>query len=543
LLPLINKIKEWGEDNIAYAQFSCSDFHYLSVLDRKNIYLSQLESLLKSPLQSRQKHSTLRLTFQEGEPLSINPHYAFGDIHCRVLCKLLFEGITRIDAYGAPQLAAAEKMQRSQDGLTYLFKLRPHHWSNGEKVTAFHFVNSWRSILKNLHFSSASEFLFMIKNVQKYKEGRCSLEEIGFCAHDTETLEIQLKWPDPFFLHKLAQPMLFPMLGTTREPRWFNGPYLIERQKAEGILLESNPYYWDYHHIFFKRVQIEWISDTKQSYTLFQKGKIDWIGNPFCWLSPEMVVELQKKGELQAQPVARTLWIYINTLYPCLASSKIRQALSLSIDRALIVKHIYPGNSPLYQPLPSSLSLCPNLFSDNNLPQAKKLFEEGLKEIKFAKEAFFPLILSYHDIASQIPLADYLKETWERAFGIQIQLKGTEWNVFRSHLEKGEFQIGMSNTSALYLDPSELLEGFGSIKTANFSQWEHSIYQEKLKLAKKQPDQRTRYLREAEELLFEQMPFIPICNFNALYVQNPKLKGYVFDHNGCVDFRWAYLEN
>ncbi|MFZ0565214.1 MAG: hypothetical protein WAM28_03430, partial [Chlamydiales bacterium] len=162
LLPLIKKIKEWGEDNIAYAQFSCSDFHYLSVLDRKNIYLSQLESLLKYPLQSHRKHSTLRLTFQEGEPLSLNPHYAFGDMRCRVLSKLLFEGITRIDANGVPQLAAAEKMQRSQDGLTYLFRLRSHHWSNGEKVTAFHFINSWRSILKNLHFSSGSEFLFMI---------------------------------------------------------------------------------------------------------------------------------------------------------------------------------------------------------------------------------------------------------------------------------------------------------------------------------------------------------------------------------------------
>ncbi|MFZ0565999.1 MAG: hypothetical protein WAM28_07430 [Chlamydiales bacterium] len=118
-----------------------------------------------------------------------------------------------------------------------------------------------------------------------------------------------------------------------------------------------------------------------------------------------------------------------------------------------------------------------------------------------------------------------------------------EWNILRSHLEKGEFQMGMCGESALYPDPSELLERFGSIKTSNFSQWEHSIYLEKLNLAKKLPDQRTRYLREAEELLFEEMPFIPICNFNALYIHNPKLKGYALDHNGCVDFRWAYLES
>ncbi|MFZ0565029.1 MAG: peptide ABC transporter substrate-binding protein [Chlamydiales bacterium] len=543
LLPLIKKIKEWGEGNIAYAQFSCSDFHYLSVLDRKNIYLSQLESLLKYPLQSHRKHSTLRLTFQEEEPLSLNPHYAFGDMRCRVLSKLLFEGITRIDAHGAPQLAAAEKMHLSQDGLTYLFKLRPHHWSNGEKVTAFHFVNSWRSVLKNIHFSSSAEFLFMIKNAQKYKEGVCSIEEVGFQAYENETLEIQLEWADPFFLHKLAQPMLFPMLSTSKEPQWFNGPYLIEKQTPQGMLLESNPYYWDCHHIHLKRIQIEWFSDVKQSYTLFQNRKKDWTGNPFGRLSSEMVFQLQEKRELQTKPVARALWIYINTSYPFLASPKIRQALSLAISRSLIVKHIYPGNSPLYQPLPSSLSLSPNLFSDNNLTQAKKLFEEGLKEIKFAKEVFPPLTLSYHLTTGRKPLAEYLKERWERAFGIQIYLKGTEWDISRSDLEKGEFQIGMSSVSALYPDPSELLERFSSIKATNFSQWNYLPYQEKLNLAKKLPDQRTRYLCEAEELLFEQMPFIPICNFNVLYAHNPKLKGYVFDHNGCVDFKWAYLEN
>ncbi|MFZ0564814.1 MAG: ABC transporter substrate-binding protein, partial [Chlamydiales bacterium] len=225
------------------------------------------------------------------------------------------------------------------------------------------------------------------------------------------------------------------------------------------------------------------------------------------------------------------------------ASSKIRQALSLSIDRSLISKQIDLGNTPLYQPLPSSISLCANLFSDNNITQAKKLFEEGLTEKKIAREAFSPITLSYPNTAGRKSLAEYLKETWEKAFGIQVQLNGVEWNILRNYLEKGEFQMGMSGESALYPDPSELLERFGSIKTSNFSQWEHPIYQEKLNLAKELPDQRTRYLREAEELLFEEMPFIPISNFNTLYVHNPKLKDYVFDHNGCIDFRWAYLEN
>jgi len=199
--------------------------------------------------------------------------------------------------------------------------------------------------------------------------------------------------------------------------------------------------------------------------------------------------------------------------------------------------------SLLPQPLPSSLSLCPHILVDNNLELSKKLFEEGLKEIKCSRETFPPITLSYPYVASFKPLAEYLKETWEETFSIQIHLEETEWNVFHSHLEKGEFQIGICTAAALYPDPSELLERFASIKIANFSQWEHPMYQEKLNLAKRLPDQRIQLLREAEELLFEQVPFIPICNLNALYTHNPKLKGYVLDHNGCVDFRWAHLED
>ncbi|MFZ0565998.1 MAG: ABC transporter substrate-binding protein [Chlamydiales bacterium] len=200
--------------------------------------------------------------------------------------------------------------------------------------------------------------------------------------------------------------MLFPLLRTTKEPQWFNGPYLIEKQSNQGILLESNPYYWDYNHIFFKRIQIEWLPDVKQSYKLFQKGKIDWIGNPFYRLSSEMVIELQGKGELQMKSVARAFWIHINTSCPFLASSKIRQALSLSLDRSLIVNHIDPGSSPLYQPLPSSLSLYPNLFSDNNLPKSKKLFEQGLKEIKSSREGFPSVTLRYHINGNRKSLAE-----------------------------------------------------------------------------------------------------------------------------------------
>ncbi|MFZ0566259.1 MAG: peptide ABC transporter substrate-binding protein [Chlamydiales bacterium] len=493
--------------------------------------------------QSEKGTQILHLNFQEGDVPTLHPHLLEGHIRGRALGKALFEGLTRFNSEGKAELAGAESVKISSSKTQYTFILRDHKWSDGSAVTAFQYEQAWKQAIAPFSKCTWADLFYVIQGAEKAKKGILPLSEVGIKALDKKTLSVELTFPTPYFLKLIASPLFAPVIFDGVEPTRFNGPFKVDKWERNNLLvLKANPFFWDSSKVSLSRIEIQMVSDPHTAFLMYEKQKIDWIGNPFCNLTPEMVIQLQGKGELQTKSVARALWVYINTLHPYLVSSKIRQALSLSLDRSLIANHIFPGNSPLYQPLPTSLSLSPNLFSDNNLRQAKRLFEEGLKEIKATREEFLPLTLSYPNTAGRKSFAEYLKETWEKAFGIQIYLKGSEWNVFLDHLEKGKFQLGMSFASALYPDPSELLERFGSIKTANFSQWEHPIYQEKLRLAMKLPDQRTRYLREAEELLFEQMPFIPICSSNALYVHHPKLKGYVFDHNGCVDFRWAYLE-
>ncbi|MFZ0566149.1 MAG: peptide ABC transporter substrate-binding protein [Chlamydiales bacterium] len=540
LFHLINKVKTMKEP-IVYVQLSLSEVHYLCILSRKNMHFSQLEMLLTQPTQQPQRQ--LRLTFQEGEPPSLNPHYAFGDMRCRILSKLLFEGLTRIDMNGDPKLASAKTMSCSEDGLVYIFKLRSYCWSNGEKLTAFQFVESWQSILLNPNFAGHLESFFVIKNAESFLRRQCSAEELGIHAHDAETLEIQLEWPDPLFLHKLAQPTFFPTIGNTQEPVWFNGPYLIQNHDYKKIVLECNPYYWAHSHIFFKHVHIDYIMDIETSYHLFLEGKIDWMGSPFCTLPSTMVVKLQEREILKKQSVALSLLAYLNTQSSFLRSVKIRKALSLVINRDFITQHIFPHNTPLYKPLPRSLSLAPKTLADDMTNPAKQLFEAGLKEIDSPKKSSPSLILCYPNTPGYKQLAEYLQETWEAAFGILVNLQESKWNVFRSNLEKGEFQIAISGMGALYSDPFEPLERFESAKTANFSQWTNPAFQEKLYLARKNPQKRAHLLGQAEQLLMDEMPFIPICNFDALFAYNPQLKGFVFDHVGCIDFRWAYLEN
>ena len=66
---------------------------------------------------------------------------------------------------------------------------------------------------------------------------------------------------------------------------------------------------------------------------------------------------------------------------------------------------------------------------------------------------------------------------------------------------------------------------------------------EKVLLAKQQadPKKRMEILGEAEQILMEQMPFIPICNDELLFSHRSDLEGYAFDYVGAVDFSKASL--
>ena len=266
-------------------------------------------------------------------------------MRCRILSKLLFEGLTRLNNLGQPELAGACRINISQDGLTYTFNLRPSHWSNGEKVSAADYVMSLQCALSD-HVSHP-ELLFIIKNARLFKEKKIGSNELGIRALSGETLQIELERPDSQFLYKLAQPFFFPLFGSMREPKWFNGTYLIHEETKKGLLLERNPYYWDSKRPFFEQIDIRWVDDIETIYSLFLQGKTDWIGDPLSTLSPQMIKDLNETRQLHIQQVARRFIIIFNTRHPVLCSPLIRKALSLCIHRMEICKNIFPGCDPL----------------------------------------------------------------------------------------------------------------------------------------------------------------------------------------------------
>lgn len=490
---------------------------------------------------------SLKLNMQEGDLPSLHPHDLIIYLRGISLSKTLFEGLTRINQTGKAELAGAESVSVSQDSLCYSFKLRKNHWSDGSPVTAHQYEHAWKEALSPSSSCSRADLLYMIKNANEAKRGQCSLDAVGVKALDSQTLQVDLAYPSPHFLELLAQPICAPLQHPIKkEIAAFNGPFSVAGwDRNARMILKPNPYFWNKDSVSIRQIEISMVQDLLTAYSLFEKGKIDWIGVPLCSLTSEQTAHLKKKGQLRTQPIDRAFWVFLNTRHPSLSSPAIRQALSMSIDRKAITEHILIGGRPLDKTLPSSiLSVPAQKPIRENLSEARRLFLQGLNELNLTPETFPPLSIAYSPHANRKQLAEYLREIWSQAFGIKVNLEGQEWNVMRTNLSNGLFEICGAFEASYYRDPIELFERFTHLNSGNFSQWTHRHFGEKVFLAMKEKDasRRTELLGEAEQILVDQMPFIPICSDSFLFSHRPSLKGYTFDSLGAIDFSYSSLQ-
>jgi len=488
--------------------------------------------------------NTLKINFQEGDLPSLHPHALMIYLRGISVAKTLFECLTRIDEKGEAQLAGAKSVEISTDRLRYTFTLRNNKWSNGTPVTAFQYENAWKEALSPSSNCSRAELLYMILNAAEAKKGAVSLDSVGVKALSDNVLTVTLAYPSPYFLELLAQPICAPLIDPKKkEPSEFNGPfYVAEWKHGDSLQLEPNTHYWDSKHVFLKKIDIFMLQDVTTPLYLYEKGELDWVGVPLSPLSSEQINHLKKGVALRSHPVDRAFWIFLNTQLPSLSSSSIRKALSLSIDRSAITKHLLIGGQPLAKPIPSALQpLATSSILKEDLQEAKRYLELGLKELGFTKDTLPPLVITYSQQANRKQVAEYLQEAWSRALGIKVQLKAEEWNVLRCNLEKGLFEISGCFEAAFYKDPMELLERLATINSGNFPKWVYLPFSEKIYLAKKEKDPKARMqlLKQAEEILMEQMPFIPVSGDTLLFAHHPQLKGYAFDYVGAVDFSRA----
>ncbi|MEZ5314710.1 MAG: peptide ABC transporter substrate-binding protein [Chlamydiales bacterium] len=484
----------------------------------------------------------------QGNYTSAHPHTGV-DFGCRNLQKALFEGLTRHNSEGLPELAGAENVEVSPDKTQYIFTLRPMLWTNGKTVTAFDFERSWKEAISPQSNCLRPDLFYPIKNAKRAKIKEVSIDDVGIKAIDDRTLVVDLEHPTPYFLDLTANAVFYPLYDKSEEPTVFNGPFFLKKWNfSQNIILKKNPKYWDAENVKLEEIDISLVSDPNTAILMYEKGEIDWVGHPFTWLPLDTIKKMSESQEFNSQPIAGVYWITLNNDTFPLSSAKIRRALSAAIDRNLIAEHVALGEIVTNTPIPTYLSLVnPNetYLGDFNVEYAKQLFEEGLNELNLSRKDFPTLLYRYSEVPGQKKLVEAIQEQWEKVLGIQVELIPSEWNVFLASLIDGEYEVGGYITFNMVNDPMYILEFFEHKEsTYNMPNWENSHYQKLLALARAEtnPEIRNQHLKEAEKMLIEENVVIPLYMVYAKYLKSSKIRNLTVNNLGQTDLKSAYIE-
>lgn len=180
---------------------------------------------------------------------SLDPNVATDAVSFTQL-NAINEGLLRLGKEGSDIIPGlAESFEKSEDGLTYTFKLRDGLKfvdSTGEAVedlTAKSFVDSWDRLADE---ATASQYGYMVKDVAHIE---------SYEAVDDTTLKVTLSEATPWFESILAFPPFFPIAsekvkelgtsyGTTAETTFSCGPfYLSEWNFSEKVIMTKNENY------------------------------------------------------------------------------------------------------------------------------------------------------------------------------------------------------------------------------------------------------------------------------------------------------------
>lgn len=501
----------------------------------------------------------LRISFSSGIR-SLNPGVGI-DYPSAFVIKMLFEGLMHIGPNGEPQLAIAKSYEISEDHKTYIFHLRHSIWSNGDKLTAHDFAYAWKKIIDPHRGESLGvQNFYPIKNVKAIVKGEKSIDTAGIQVLNEKTLRVDLEHPTPYFLEVLATSSFLPIHSKIDEsdPTWANqqgnafvcnGPFSLEKHRLEDeIIVKKNPTYWDPSSVTMPGIKIAIIKNETTQLNLFEKNQLEWLGRPFSKMPLDAISYLKEHKKVEFIDTLGVYWYFLNVEAFPFDNKKMRQAFSYIVNRQLITDYILEENeTPAMAVLPHSLATqeAP-FFKDNNREKALELFNEALDEMGITKAELPEITVNY---AASAPihqrLAEALQVQWNQAFGLNIKLENQDWKVHYGKLQKGNFQIGGMAWQSWLRDPIYILQTFRDRSDGvNMSRWENAAYQTYLSQAEEEvdPARRRQLYNEAQSILMEEMPVIPIYFPTIAYSKSKKLKNVYISELFEADFRWAYFE-
>ncbi|SET60573.1 peptide ABC transporter substrate-binding protein [[Clostridium] polysaccharolyticum] len=483
-----------------------------------------------------------------------------------------FVGLFTTDKDGKVIPALAESYELSDDKLTYTFKLKENlKWSDGTELTAADFEYSWKRAADP---ETAADYSYLYDVFAKDKDGIIDVKAEG------NTLTAKVKVPCTYFLDLLAFPTFLPVPkkavevadpdgknpGAWAQEAGFvsNGAYILESWKHnENMVYVKNPNYYDAENVTVEKLEFMLSADQTAAYAAYKAGDLDFIDA----VPNDETASLLNNKEFYVTDQLGTYSVVFNVNSDLFKgktaeqASKIRQALSLLINRDYIVENVGQTGQKI------ATSFVPEGMADGNGGIFKSdeydypdkashgYFSEEYDEKSAREEAIAllteagykfddkgmldpstPIAFEYviNEDTGHKAIAESIQQDWN-SIGVECTIQTSEWNTFVQDRKAGAFTVARHGWSADFNDPINMLDMWTSTSGNNEAQLgknpenkatpEWKSYDELIGKINNCTDfaERTTLLHQAEDMLMSTWAICPIYYYNDVYM----MKSYV----------------
>ena len=223
----------------------------------------------------------------------------------------------------------------------------------------------------------------------------------------------------------------------------------------------------------------------------------------------------------------QTFFLRFNVTRPPFGDPRVRQALSLAIDREAISRAVLFGAFPPAHSLtpPNCGGYTSRATVGTDIARARALLAEaGFPEGR----GFTAFEVQARNNEIQPKVVEAIQEQWKKALGITITIASTEQKTFLQNQQSLNYTVSMSGWVGDFVDPVTFLNLFMSTSGTNWTGWANPRYDRLLEAAAAARTQAERFedFQKAEALLLTEGPISPLYHGASTYLIDPSVKGW-----------------
>jgi oligopeptide transport system substrate-binding protein len=475
-----------------------------------------------------------------GEPQSLDPALA-EDVHAFNILVDLYEGLVVESVNGSLRPGVAYRWDISPDGLKYTFHLRDEAvWSNGDPVTADEFVTAFHRAVSPDSVSPYSFLLGSIRNYQAVLNADLPVRDLGVRAIDKRTLVIELQSPTQYFPGILAMPIAYPVHKTQNDgpaqygdPKNFlgNGPFVLDGWTIGSVIrLRKNARFRNALAVGIDVVDYFPISEPAMEFNMFRAGELDITAT----VPPAAMSSLREilNGELRIAPSLGLYYLAFDMTEPPFDDVVLRQALTMAIDRDVLVSVLGRGEQGAFGIVPPGVSNYKGAqfeWKNMSLSVRHASARDFYARAGYGDSNPLQMKLTYDagDVHETVALA--VASMWRDILGVSVELEKKEWKFFlATRDDRAAWQVMRFAWSGDYNDASTFTEIFRSDSKQNLARYRSDTYDELLNEADglTDSDLRAAKLSAAEAVLLADYPISPLYFYVSKHLVSKRVKNF-----------------